>query len=173
MKPKYFVAASMLALAASAFAQEAAPIPLVLTSTGGGNFSTTFERTVTGLAVDIFSFTPPTFAGNVSVSLVPVSGSINFFAALLNGQGFSFDPDSGQSRFDFQASVRADTPLDLEVLVFGGNVESLAESAGTYRGTITANAVAAIPEPQTYALLLAGLAVIGVMRRSARRRRAA
>ena len=161
MNFKCLAAASMLALAASAGAQEAAPIPLVLAPSGAGMFGATFERSVTGLAVDTFTFTPPAFAGSVAVAFTPLAGPINFFSALLNGQGFSFDPDAGESTFAFRADVTADMPLELQLLVFAGDTDTLTAATGRYGGAITATAVTtAIPEPQTYALLLAGLALL-------------
>lgn len=52
----------------------------------------------------------------------------------------------------------ATTPLTLTVLGF-------ADDASSYRGSVTFNTVAAVPEPETYALLLAGLAGIGLFSR--------
>ncbi|MBP7668835.1 MAG: FxDxF family PEP-CTERM protein [Burkholderiaceae bacterium] len=40
---------------------------------------------------------------------------------------------------------------------------------GTYNGTLSGLTVSAVPEPQTYAMLLAGLVAVGAM---ARRRKA-
>jgi hypothetical protein len=141
-----------------------------LTPIDAVTLSTTFERAVSGLFVDTFTFTPATFAGDVSVSFTSLSGPVNFFAALLNGQGFSFLPESGQALFAFQTAVTADMPLELTLLGFAGNAETLMDASGVYRGTITA----AIPEPETYALMFAGLAVIGaVARRRTRRSQAA
>lgn len=174
MKLEFLAAAALLALAASAGAEEAAPIPLVLAPSGAGVFGTTFERSVTGLAVDTFTFTPAAFTGSVAVSFMPLAGPINFFSALLNGQGFSFDPDAGSSTFAFNANVTADMPLELQLLVFAGDLDTLTPATGRYGGTITATAAAVgvIPEPQTYALLLAGLALTGAVAGAGKRRRA-
>ncbi len=170
MKFKLLVAAAALALSASASFAQDAPIPLVLTPSGAGMFTATFQRTVTGLFIDTFSFTPASFSGNVAVSLTPLDGSINFFSALLNGEGFSFFPEDGHVKFEFQSAVNSGMPLELQVFGFAGDAETLTDMTSTYRGTITATAVGAIPEPQTYGLMLAGLALMAAIGRSAKRR---
>ena len=154
-----------LALAVSApLAQEASPIGLVLSPAGGGTLSATFQREVTGLFVDTFVFTPASVSGPVSVSLTPLSGPVNFLAALMNDEGFSFLPESGATSFAFQANVGTNVPLSLTVLGFAGNVDTLEAATGSYSGT-----VAAIPEPETYALMLGGLALLGALRRAGER----
>ena len=168
MNFKMLAASAALAVAASAsFAQDAPPtIPLVLTASAGNVLGTTFQRQVTGFFVDTFEFTPPTFSGMVSVTLASLSGPVSFFAAYLNGQGFSHFPEDGPT-FAFSAKVASDAPLTLLVSGFAGILGEDAApvaAAGTYSGTITAQA-AAIPEPQTYALMLAGLGVVGAMAR--------
>ncbi len=171
MRFKVLVAAAALTLSASAtFAQDATPIPLVLTPSGTGMFSTTFQHTVTGLFIDTFSFTPASFSGNVAVSLTPIDGTITFFSALLNGEGFSFFPEDGLTKFEFQSAVNSKVPLELQVFGFAGDAETLTDMTATYGGTITATAVGAIPEPQTYGLMLAGLALMGAIGRRAKRR---
>lgn len=170
MNIKMIVASASLAVAASAAsAQEAPPILLTLTPSGGALVAT-FKRPVSGLFVDTFSFTPTSVAGTVSVTLTPVNGSVNFFAALLNDEGFSFLPELGQASFSFQSAVNASTPLALTVFGFAGDAETLGDMAGSYSGSIQVQGVSAIPEPQTWALMLAGLGVVGF---SARRRRQA
>lgn len=172
MNLKTLVMAGVLVVAASAVsAQEAAPIPLTLTPSGPNTLGTTFERSVTGLFVDVFSFTPARVAGTVSVSLVPLDSSINFFAALLNNEGFSFLPESGASTFSFQSVVDASTALSLTVFGYAGNPLTFTEASGRYSGTIQVQTVAVVPEPETYALLLAGLAAVGAMTKRAARRR--
>ena len=168
MKLHALAATVVLSVAATAsLAQPVDPIPLVLTPSAPGTSSTTFERSATGLFVDTFTFTPSAFTGSVAVNLTPLTGPVNFFAALLNGEGFSFLPETGQTSFAFQANVTATMPLELTVLGFAGNADTLTPASGSYRGTITAQTVTAIPEPETYALMLAGLAMLGA---AARRR---
>ena len=170
MNLKKLAASATFALAVSgAFAQEAAPIQIVLNPSGPSTFAATFQRSVTGFFLDTFDFTPASFSGLVSVSLRPVSGPVNFFSALLGNDGFGFLPENGLTTFDFQSNLSAASPFELVVLGFAGDADILAAAPAVYSGTITAQAVAAIPEPETYALLLAGLAVLGAVgRRRAR-----
>ena len=159
-------AAATLAFGATvALAQEAPPIQLTLTEVGPGAIGTTFQRAVSGLFVDTFSFAPASVEGSVSVSFISGAGPISFFAALLNDQGFSYVPESGQNAFTFQSTVAADAPLSLTVLGFAGDAETLTAGAGTYAGSIQVQTVAAIPEPETYALMLLGLAAVGSIAR--------
>ena len=169
MKLKMLVTATMLALSGTAAFAQDATIPLLLTASGPGTLSTTFQRTVTGLFIDTFSFTPSTFSGAVAVSLFPVAGSINFVSALLNGNGFSFLPENGSLNFEFQSTVAADMPLLLQVFGYAGDALTLTDMTATYGGTITARAVSAVPEPATYGLMLAGLVMLGAGGRWLRR----
>jgi hypothetical protein len=127
----------------------------------GAALGTTFERSVSGLFVDVFSFTPATVAGTVSVTLTPLDSSVQFFAALLADQGFSFLPESGATNFSFAAMADATKPLSLTVFGFAGNADTLVDAAGRYSGKIDVQTVAAVPEPETYALFLMGLAALG------------
>ena len=43
---------------------------------------------------------------------------------------------------------------------FAGNADTLADAAGRYSGKIDVQTVAAVPEPETYALFLVGLAAL-------------
>jgi len=166
MKPNLWAAATALAICSSVVgAQETATIPLLLTAGPGGTLSTTFLRPVTGLFVDTFSFTPQSVDGTITVSLVPglSDGPVSFFAALLNEQEFSFLPESGQSTFNFQATVTSSMPLSLTVFGFSGNLDTLVENAGSYSGTISV-----VPEPAGYALMALGLAAVGGLARRAK-----
>lgn len=168
MNLQALAAAAVLSLASTvSLAQPVEPpVALVLAPSGPGTLGTSFERSVSGLFVDTFTFTPSTFTGSVAVNLTSLSGPVNFFSALLNGERFSFLPESGQTSFAFQANVTAAMPLELTVLGFAGNADTLTAASGAYRGTI----VAVIPEPETYALMLGGLAAIGAMARRGRRK---
>ncbi len=158
------------ALACTAGAALADPPPVTLTPSGGGLFSGAFTQMVDGLFIDTFTFLPATFAGLVSVTLSSVSGPVSFFTASLNDHDFSFFPEVDGPAFSFSATVTADAPLTLTVFgaVLAGDGNP--GGAGSYHGTINAASVAAVPEPETYALMLAGIAAVGW---GARRRRAA
>lgn len=153
------------ALAGSAGLASAASPPIDLTPSGPGQFAGSFTQPVDGLFIDSFSFMPASFSGLVSVSLSSLSGPVSFFTASLNGQDFSFLPELGQASFDFSAYVSGGEPLSLTVFGAVLDAEGNLGGEGSYRGAITA----AVPEPQTYALLLMGLAGIGfTLRRKTR-----
>ena len=166
MKFKTLLAA--VALAGTAGLSHADTI-VTLTPTGPGMFAGGFTQAVDGVFVDTFSFIPASFAGLVSVSLSSLSGPVSFFVGSLNGQDFSsFEP--APASFAFSAYVTADMPLMLTVFGAVLDVDGNPGGAGSYRGVITA----AVPEPQTWALMLAGLAgIAGLAGGSARRRQTA
>ena len=187
MNVRTLLTAAALAVAASApLAQETPRGTITLVPTGPTTFAATLpEQTpnglfVNGLFVDTFELLPSTFAGSVSVSLMSVAGPVNFFAAILGEEGFSFLPETGQSTFAFQANVGGMAPRTLTVFGFSGDPGSSGEpgrpemmpvaAEGAYRGTLSATSVAAIPEPETYALMLGGLAFVAAMRRRSTRR---
>ncbi|MBC7779967.1 MAG: FxDxF family PEP-CTERM protein [Proteobacteria bacterium] len=161
MKLKHFFLAA--ALVGAAGLSRADPPPITLLPTGPGVFSAEFLQPVDGLFIDVFSFLPETFDGQVSVTLSSVTGPVSFFTASLNDQNFSFFPEAGLIDFSFGALVTGDVPLTLTVFGAVLDAEGNPNGPGSYRGTVTA--VAAIPEPETYGLMLAGLAFLGARAR--------
>ena len=170
MNLKQLVVSAALVVAASASCAQDAPIPLTLVTTGPNLIGTTFQRSVSGMFIDMFSFMPADVAGTVSVTLMPLDTSINFFAALINGDSFSFFPESGATNFSFQSVVDARSPLSLTVFGYAGDASNLTDASGRYSGSIQVQTVAAVPEPETYVLLLAGLATLGALKRRSSRR---
>lgn len=156
MKIPSLIGAAILTTAMASWAQ-AGPVlnlqPVV--------FVSTFNQPVNGLFIDEYTFSPASFSGTVAVSLASTSGPVSFFTATLNGQNFSFFPETGAKTFDFQARVTADMPLTLTV--FGAAIDANnMDIAGSYRGTV----IASVPEPESYMLAMAGLlAVAGLSRR--------
>ena len=158
------------ALACSASVALADPPPVTLTPSGPGVLTGSFTQAADGLIVDTFTFLPTTFAGLVSVTLSSVSGPVSFFTASLDDQNFSFFPEVNGPNFSFAASVTADVPLTLTVFGAVLDKDGNPNGQGSYHGVINAASVAAVPEPETYALMLAGIAAVGW---GARRKRVA
>ena len=153
------ICAAALGLLVAASSQAA----VTLVPTGGG-YTGTFVSNPDGSFIDTFTFTTAFVAGDVKVDLAP-TGPVNFFTALLNGQGFSFLPESGASSFDFEAVVGTDQPLQLQVFGFSGDASTLTAMAGSYVGTIT---VSTVPEPASLWLLSLGLAGVAAAVRGGR-----
>lgn len=161
---------SLLALALSASVCAAAAAPIELLPTGGGTLGATFVQTVDeGSLVDYFDFTPSSFAGLVAVSLHSLTGPVSLLTASINDVGFGNDT-SDLFNFSFQAQVGADMPLNLTVLRAVEDADGNPAGSGSY--TVSVNAfAAAVPEPQTWALLIVGLLAIGLTARKTRRGR--
>ncbi len=146
------------ALAALSLAAGAQTVPL--TPTGGGGFTGSFVQGANGSFFDTFTFTPAAVSGRVKVELTDAAGPINFFTAILNGQGFGYMPESGNPAFVFETTVTADQPLQLLVTGFAGDAAALTAMDATYQGMLT---VTAVPEPLNVLLLLASLGIFAVM----------
>ncbi len=157
---KKLMCAAALGLLVAASSQAA----VTLVPTGGGGYTGTFVSNPDGSFLDTFTFAPSAVAGDVKVDLAP-TGPVNFFTALLNGQGFAFLPESGATSFDFEAVVGTDQPLQLQVFGFSGDATTLTAMAGSYTGTIT---VTPVPEPASLWLLSIGLAGVAAAARRAR-----
>lgn len=172
--------AAAVALAAATSAALADDQNIVLTQTGTGSFAGMFSTTesVSGLFVDSFTFSLPAAVsaslGSASLTFASMSGPVSLVVATLdaaNGVSVASPPDSDMIAFPSTLTLPgAIAPLTLTVLGYAGNAfaEPVALTAG-YSGSIRFNTVAAIPEPETYALMLAGLAAVGC---AARRRQA-
>lgn len=140
----------------------AAAITVNLAPTGGGSFAGSFSQAATGFIFDNFDTGMASFSGLVSVALT-ASAPVSLFTATLNGTDFSYRPELDGPTFAFSSMV-GNAPLDL--FLFGGAFDdSGVPMTGSYSGTI--NIAAPVPEPQTWALLLAGIGALGI---AARRR---
>jgi hypothetical protein len=116
-------------------------------SSGSANFGST--KPLLDLGDDVLTFTGLA-SGTYKVSVTLSSSNILDLTGSLNGQALTLVPNL-PIVFGYLSDYSTAAPLALTV--FGTAV-----SKGTYAGTITASAV---PEPETYALMLAGLGIVG------------
>jgi hypothetical protein len=161
MKIKSFIAAAVLSLAASA--SFATTVTLTQDITNPAKFTGGFTVTHTGAFSDTFTFSPTLPSSLVSASLISIgftpADNINFTSVKLNG--FALDIVNGVVDTAITAAqLNLTGPLTLSVIGTSG-------SNASYSGTIN---VTAVPEPETFAMLGAGLALVGF---AARRRKAA
>lgn len=168
MKLKFVAAAAVLALTSvGSFATTTALDPLAP--------SASFANTVTGAFTDSWTFNLPTLSAvAASVTNVEVSfgsftaGGIMGFEAWLNGTQL-FGPTSivgPVSGVTVKTQVLAGgtvLPAGMYSLMVKGS--GITGASASYGGNIVATPV---PEPETYAMMLAGLAAVGFL---ARRRR--
>nr|WP_316642339.1 FxDxF family PEP-CTERM protein [uncultured Roseateles sp.] len=154
---KLALAAAIVATSGTAFANDvvAAPSFTGLTATFAALHSA-------GAFMDMFTFTMPGItAANVSITTIGAGvADIDFTSATLNGIPVALTTDAGgYVELLYTPSDYALTgPLTLIVKGTSG-------ANASYSGTLN---VTAVPEPETVALMLAGLGVMGFV---ARRRR--
>lgn len=148
------------ALPGAAFAEDiATPVTLVPGSSPGwysAGFSVT--HVVDGLFTDTFTFSPPIDPSNVDASLVTIgfdhAHNVDFSSALLNGTPMSLLP-TGIFEAGFLTPTMMAGTLTLTVTGSAGDNAS-------YAGTLN---VTPVPEPEMYAMMLGGLALLGAMAR--------
>jgi len=138
------------------------------------NFGNTINDPGNAWFSDTFTFTPE-LAGALSVDgtvvnfYTKMSQSIFFDSVLLNGiKMIKSTVDGAGTTYHLATlpSTHFSGPLTLTVSGFAGG-EADAFSA-SYSGTLNVSTVAPVPEPETYAMMLAGLGAVGML---ARRRR--
>ena len=134
-----------------------------------GGFTDTFTFSYSGSAiVDVWL--------NTQVSLGKLATQqIVFTSATLNGTALSIDPDFTLGNTRFSTAALYQTPatgsFTLVVNGFAGLLGSENQViSASYSGGLNAMPTAAVPEPETYALLLAGLGVVGLVARRRRQR---
>ena len=173
MNLKHLALASAVALSAGAAYAEDFAIPVALSPSGvEGFFSGHYGAThlESGNFTDTFYFQTNNTSSFVDASLITIgfsdSSDIDFTSVSLNGQSFQL---TDEGNFEYAVLPRTQISGDLVLTVTGqvGNIATAGQQvAASYGGTIN---LSPIPEPETYALMLAGLGVVGWM---ARRRRA-
>jgi hypothetical protein len=149
---------AVLCLAAGAASAKTEIDSFVLGSTG----SAAFGNAVSGSFTDIFSFTMPSSATEGGTGVISLkSNSINFtdLSVWQGATKIAYTSGLGSAMLDLFTFASGLT--DYTVHVSG---QALAGSE-SYGGTIS---VSPVPEPQTYAMLLAGL---GLLAFTARRRK--
>ncbi|MDC8784614.1 FxDxF family PEP-CTERM protein [Roseateles koreensis] len=166
MKPQ-FLAAGVLALSSvSAFAaNQTLNFTLVSPVGSAPVFAADFTGTPALLSggTDVLTFTGLPFS-SFDFSLSLQSQNVSWLTSTLNGTAIGFTAPLGKNKVEFGYVEGTSTPgfvLDL--------VGSTLSTAASYSGTLTVTAVGstqAVPEPASYAMLLAGLGALGfVVRR--------
>jgi len=162
MKIKSLIAATVLSLAASAsFA--ATTVNLTQDAVNTNKYTGGFTVTHTGAFTDTFTFSPTLPSSVVSASLISIGFSnadnIDFTSVTLNGYALKIVNGIVDTAIT-SSQLNLTGPLTL-------SVSGLSGTGASYSGTIN---VTAVPEPETFAMLGAGLALVGF---AARRRKAA
>ena len=163
MKTAILASAALAALAIGASAANAAPV-----ATFDGTSGTFSDSGLTGSFTDTFQFgnTP---GGTYDISLSTVSSGIAFSTLTFDGETLNFITQSGGTRYYGlnDVSVTAGTQtLDVD----GKYTPSTKHPTGVYDGTVQFSpTVSAAPEPSTWMLMIAGVALTGGALRYSRR----
>ncbi|MES2129405.1 MAG: FxDxF family PEP-CTERM protein [Pseudomonadota bacterium] len=170
MKLKSLLLASLLACTFGAVhAENLAPPPIAMDQ-DGLDFSVGFPVTHlwAGTFVDTFVFTPPVGPSEIDGQLVTITlapeNTIYLTGATVTGSlggSSGFLPFVGGA-FILPGGNSLSGTLTLQVMgcamFCGSNVDQVAANA-TYTGSL--NVTAAVPEPETYGMLLGGLGLLG------------
>ena len=170
MKIKPLILATALAFSGfAATSSHAADFVVDLGAPGAfGGYSADFGNTikVAGAFMDSFTFTPDVTgmaAGSLTTIGFTKGTDIDFTAATLNGVAFTLG--AGGPGYNFGYTGIIPTAGALIVKVWGiaapSRVAGSAISA-SYGGSF---AVSPVPEPETYAMMMAGLGLVGFMAR--------
>jgi len=170
-KIKTFAAAAVLAIAGPAFADCTSNSTLSLGTPGIALFGNSFSEA--GNYTDCYTFDlgKASDTGGFSLTLDPILNKLNIDLLSVSLSGGSLGAalvDTTPGTFSFSSLAAGTYTLAVNALVtnsrglWGGDV--------SYGGTIvsTAASVSPIPEPQTYALMLAGLGAIAWISRRRR-----
>ena len=153
-----------MATALVAFASPAYAAPLLFTFSDINNSSFQLDSNPVSAPSSIFSFTAPVTNGMQNGSSFTF-GTVRFFSSI--GGGGVFTEFGGPGGFGPQLfSGTTATP------VFSPGTFSFTDFRGIATGstlTISAAAVAAVPEPSTWAMLITGFGIVGFAMRRRRR----
>lgn len=173
MKLQYAVAALALS---SAFAMpvayaDTAPIqsiPLSIDSVTG-DLTSQFGAIHSGTSAfnDVFNFTPTLSSGSATTlvsSFTLFGGGITFNSASLNGYSLMattpLSPAPGFTIYNLVLGAQQFTG-PLQLLVSGNSFGSISSYSGTISVAAGAPIPSPVPEPETYAMMLAGLGLLG------------
>jgi hypothetical protein len=170
MKIKPLVLAAALALSAASVYAENQTLDIPLTGpspTGAYTAGFEVQHIAAGAFEDTFTFTP-SVGGLIKGSLVTTgalpSTNINFISGSINGIAFDFG-GNGINEFGFTPVAFAAGPVILKLFgIAGPDLAPGTSMAGSYSGTLNIS-VSAVPEPETYAMMLAGLGLLGFVAR--------
>lgn len=114
-----------------------------------------------GSFLDTFNFTPSTGTYFVDASLVTIGFTpptdVTFTSAAINGYDMTLT-GPGVFEYGFLTPTTIMGPLVLTVMGYVDMPGAIGPASASYSGTLN---ISAIPEPASYALLLAGLGVVG------------
>jgi hypothetical protein len=133
-----------------------------------GEYSAFFGNTfhIAGAFMDTFTFTPSVTgmaAGSLTTIGFTKSSDLDFTGATLNGVAFTLGGGGPGHNFGFTGLIP--TAGSLIVKVWGIAAPALAAGTSISASYAGAMAVSPIPEPETYAMMMAGLGLVGFMAR--------